>query len=100
MPGGIPAKAYWAVTLYNVTDGTMPETPQLVPSRNSFDKVTTHPDGSIDLYFGPTKPQGVADKNWIKTIEGRDFMAVIRLYGAESEFFDQAWKPDDVVKVK
>ncbi len=97
---GIPAKAYWAVTLYNVTDGTMPETKQLIPSRNSFDKVDTGNDGSIDLYFGPKKPDGVNDKNWIQTIDGRAFMAVIRLYGADIAFFDQTWKPDDVVKVK
>ena len=25
-------------------------------------------------------------------------IAVIRLYGADIEFFDQTWKPDDVVK--
>ena len=100
MPAGIPAKAYWAVTLYNVTDGTMPETEQLIPSRNSFDKVAENTDGSIDLYFGPTKPDGVPEKNWIQTIDGRAFMAVIRLYGADIAFFDQTWKPDDVVKVK
>jgi hypothetical protein len=27
-------------------------------------------------------------------------MAVIRLYGADIEFFDQTWKPDDVVKIR
>jgi hypothetical protein len=100
LPAGIPAKAFWAVTLYNITDGTMPETPQLMPSTNGYEKVTKNPDGSIDLYFGPTQPKGVADKNWIQTVKGRDFMAVIRLYGADIAFFDQTWKPDDVVKIK
>lgn len=100
MPAGIPAKAFWAVTLYNVTDGTMPETPQLMPSTNGYEKVSKNTDGSIDLYFGPEQPEGVAEKNWIQTIKGRDFMAVIRLYGADIEFFDQTWKPDDVVKIK
>ena len=72
----------------------------VVPSRNSFDKVAENTDGSIDLYFGPTKPDGVPEKNWIQTIDGRAFMAVIRLYGADIAFFDQTWKPDDGVKVK
>jgi hypothetical protein len=31
--------------------------------------------------------------------KGRDFITIIRLYGAGVEFFDQTWKPDDVVKV-
>ncbi len=100
LPTGIPAKAFWAVTLYNVTDGTMPETPQLMPSKNGFENRDKSEDGSIDLFFGPTKPDGVADTNWIQTVKGRDFMAVIRLYGADIEFFDQTWKPDDVVKLK
>jgi len=100
LPAGIPAKAFWAVTLYNVTDGTMPETPQLMPSTNGYEKVTKNSDGSIDLYFGQTQPKGVAAKNWIQTVKGRDFIAVIRLYGADLAFFDQTWKPDDVVKIK
>ena len=100
LPAGIPAKLFWAVTLYNVTDGTMPETSQLMPSKNGFENTVKNKDGSIDLYFGPTKPKGVAETNYIKTIEGRAFITVIRLYGAGIEFFDQTWKPDDVVKLK
>lgn len=100
LPAGIPAKAFWAVTLYNVTDGTMPETEQMMPSTNGYEKYTSNGDGSIDLYFGPSKPEGVAEKNWIQTVEGRDFITVIRLYGADVGFFDQTWKPDDVVKIQ
>jgi hypothetical protein len=101
LPPGIPAKAFWAVTVYNVTDGTMPETPQLLPSKNSLDKsVVTNPDGSVDVSFGPSLPGGTAETNWIQTVNGRDFMVVIRLYGADLDFFDQKWKPDDVVKLK
>jgi hypothetical protein len=100
LPEGIPAAAYWAVTVYNVTDGTMPETEQLLPSRNTFDKVDQNEDGSIDFYFGPTRPDGTSEKNWIQTLDGRDFMVAIRLYGSEVAFFDQTWKPDDLVLVK
>ena len=101
LPAGIPAKAFWAVTLYNITDGTMPETPQLLPSKNSLDEsIAKNADGSVDLFFGPTRPEGTAETNWIQTVDGRDFLAVIRLYGADIAFFDQTWKPDDVVKVK
>jgi hypothetical protein len=28
------------------------------------------------------------------------FLIALRLYGAEDAFYDQTWKPDDVVKVK
>ncbi|WP_209505951.1 MULTISPECIES: DUF1254 domain-containing protein [unclassified Ruegeria] len=100
LPAGIPAKAFWAVTLYNVTDGTMPETPQLLPSKNSLDaSIVKNDDGSVDLWFGPEKPADAPEQNWIQSIDGRAFMAVIRLYGADLDFFDQAWRPDDVVKL-
>jgi hypothetical protein len=101
MPAGIPAKAFWAVTAYNVTDGTMPETSQPFPSKNSLNEsVVKNDDGSVDIYFGPSRPDGVAETNWIQTIKGRDFMTVIRLYGTGIEFFDQKWKPEEIFKVK
>lgn len=98
LPAGIPAKAFWAVTAYNVTDGTMPETDQLMPSRNGYENTVKSKDGSIDIYFGPKKPKGVSDTNFIKTVVGRDFLVCLRLYGADVAFFDQTWKPDNVVK--
>jgi hypothetical protein len=100
MPAGIPAKLFWAVTAYNVTDGTMPETPQMLPSINGYNKTVENEDGSIDLFFGPTLPEGAPESNWIQTIEGREFLGAVRIYGTGIEFFDQTWKPDDVVKLK
>lgn len=99
LPAGIPVHLYWAVTLYNAADGTMPETPQLLPSRNQFDGVDENDDGSIDLWFSPTRPTGIGDKNWIQSVPDRAQMIVIRLYGAAMEFYDETWKPDDPVKV-
>jgi hypothetical protein len=42
----------------------------------------------------------VAASAFIKTVEARHFLVAVRLYGTGVEFFDQSWKPDDVVKVK
>ena len=96
-----PAALFWAVTLYNITDGTMVETPQLMPSINSLSEaVAKNGDGSIDLWFGPSKPADAPDTNFIQTVNGRNFIATVRLYGTGVEFFDQTWKPDDVVKVQ
>lgn len=101
LPPNAPAALFWAVTLYNITDGTMVETPQLLPSINSLsDAVANNADGSIDLWFGPSKPKDAPDTNFIQTVNGRNFIATVRLYGTGVEFFDQTWKPDDVVKVK
>ncbi|MCX5581195.1 DUF1254 domain-containing protein [Kaistia terrae] len=100
LPANPPAKLFWAVTAYDITDGTMPETPQLLPSINAFNKVATNTDGSVDLWFGPQKPAGAPDANFIQTVPDRNFLATVRLYGTGTEFYDQTWKPDDLVKVK
>ncbi|SHG29723.1 DUF1254 domain-containing protein [Flavobacterium defluvii] len=100
LPPNIPAKLYWAVTAYNPIDGTMPETSQPFPSRNQFDKVKTNSDGSVDLYFGPSKPSAAPQENWIQTIPNRALLVAVRLYGTGMEFYDQTWKPDDLVKIK
>jgi hypothetical protein len=99
LPPNPPARLFWAVTAYNITDGTMPETPQLLPSINGFYDVAKNEDGSIDLWFGAKKPADAPESNWIQVVDGRDFLVALRLYGAGTEFFDQTWKPDDIVKV-
>jgi len=30
----------------------------------------------------------------------RDLLVALRLYGAEDAFYDQTWKPDDIVRVR
>jgi hypothetical protein len=101
LPANPPAALFWAVTSYNITDGTMTSAPQLLPSINSLDQsVLKNKDGSIDLWFGPTRPKAAPDTNWIQTVPERNFLAAVRLYGTGVDFFDQTWKPDDLVKVK
>lgn len=100
LPAGLPAALFWAVTAYNITDGTMPETDQLLPSTNGYYDIPKNADGSFDIWFGPQKPANVVDAAFIKTISGRNFLVALRLYGAEDGFYDQTWKPDDVVKVE
>ena len=93
-----PAALFWAVTAYNITDGTMVAAAQRMPSINGFNEVEKNADGSIDLWFGPEKPAAAPAANWIQTVPDRNFLVTIRLYGTGTSFFDQTWKPDDVVK--
>ena len=100
LPPDIPAGLFWAVTAYNITDGTMPETAQLLPSTNGYYNTPKQADGSIEIWFGPQKPDGVADTAFIQTIPRRNFLATVRLYGTGDAFYDQTWKPDDLVRVR
>jgi len=100
LPANPPAGLFWAVTAYNITDGTMPETDQLLPSTNGYYDIPKQDDGAIEIWFGPEKPKDVVDAAFIKTIPGRNFLATVRLYGTGDAFYDQTWKPDDLVKVE
>ena len=53
------------------------------------------PDGSTDIYIGPTAPAGKAG-NWIQTVPGKGFFAILRLYNPLQPFFDKTWQPSEI----
>ena len=69
------------------------------PSIGSRDNPVQNADGSTDLYFGPNSPKGM-EKNWVKTVPGKGWFSLIRLYGPGQSFFDRTWKPGDFEKTK
>lgn len=97
LPPNIPAKNFWSATVYNATTASGLDNGRPFPSLNQMDKPTMNADGSLDLYFGPNAPAG-KEKNWLKTVPGQGFFVIFRLYSPEQAFFDQTWKPDDIVK--
>jgi hypothetical protein len=98
LPAGIPAKDFWSVTVYHPDTRSLLQNGQDKPSVSTYDDPIFNEDGSIDLYFGPEAPAGF-EKNWVKTIPGEGWFTYIRLYGPLESYFDQTWKPDDVIKI-
>ena len=98
LPVGIPAKNFWSVTVYDAETRSLLQNGQSKPSLSTFDQPETNTDGSIDIYFGPNAPAG-KEKNWIKTLSGKGWFTYLRFYGPLEPFFDQTWKPDDIVQV-
>lgn len=98
LPAGIPAKDFWSVTVYDAETRSLLQNGQPKPSISTFDQPEMNADGSIDVYFGPSAPAS-KDKNWIKTLPGKGWFTYIRFYGPLEPFFDQTWKPEDIVKV-
>jgi hypothetical protein len=56
-------------------------------------------DGSLDLYLGP-KPPTSKEANWLATIPGKGYFAILRLYGPTEAAIDKTWKPSDIEPVK
>jgi hypothetical protein len=98
LPAGIPAKLFWSVTVYDFDTMSGLDNGQPFPSLNQMDKPAANGDGSFDIYFGPRSPG--EGKNYLATVPGKRFWVALRLYGPGKAFFDQSWKPDDVVKAK
>jgi hypothetical protein len=99
LPKGIPARIFWSVTVYLPDTASGLDNGQPFPSINTMDKPETNADGSTDIYFSPEAPKG-HEKNWLKTVAGKGFFVILRLYGPDKDFFDQTWKPSDVEKVR
>ena len=53
---------------------------QKFPSVSKYTDPKINADGSVDIYFGPDMPNG-QEKNWIKTVPGKGWFPIFRLYG-------------------
>jgi hypothetical protein len=96
IPGDVPAKDFWSVVVYDPQTRSELQTAQPYPSKNSRrDALTENPDGSIDLYFGPTAPDGT-EPNWTQTVPGKGFFLILRLYGPLEPWFERTWQPGEV----
>ena len=96
LPPKIPIKAFWSVVVYDAQSRSMLRNGQKFPTVSQFTAPACNDDASIDIYFGPTAPQG-KEKNWIKTVPGKGWFPLIRFYSPLEPLFDGSWKPDDIV---
>jgi hypothetical protein len=95
IPRDVPAKDFWSVVVYDPQTRSELQTNQEFPSKNNKkDDLDVNADGSVDLYFGPKAPAG-HEKNWIETVPGKGWFALIRLYGPLEPWFDKTWQPGE-----
>lgn len=97
VPANVPAKLFWSLTAYDASSASGLAAGQTYPSLNSLNDLEYNNDGSATVYFSPTQPKG--KKNWIKTIPGKGWFSLIRLYGPDKPFFERKFKPGDFIKV-
>ena len=99
LPANIPAANFWSVTLYEAENGSGLANGQPFPSLGSRDLPEKNADGSTDLFFGTTAPEGKTS-NWLATVPGKGYFAIIRLYGPTEAAINKTWKPGDFEKLK
>jgi len=99
LPANIPAGNFWSVTLYESENASGLANGQPFPSLGLRDKPVQNADGSTDLYLEPKAPQG-KEGNWLATVPGKGYFAIIRLYGPTEAAINKSWKPGDIEKQK
>ena len=102
LPPDIPAAKFWSFTLYDNQTRSMLQTAQRFPRAGSQSfpspAAEANEDGSTTVYFGPKKPDGVKDGNWIQTLPGKGWFVILRLYSPLEPFFDKSWRPSEIEK--
>lgn len=95
LPPNVPAAVFWSATLYDTQTASGLDNGQPLPSIGSRDKPIANADGSYDLYFGPRAP-AANEQNWRRTVPGKGFFLMLRLYGPTQPAVDGSWKPSDM----
>ena len=99
LPPDIPAANFWSVTLYDAQNASGLDNGQPYPSIGSLDDLDYNEDSSVDLYFGPELPPGAPEANWLRTVPGKGWFTLLRLYSPTETFFNQEWRPGDFEKI-
>ena len=99
LPAGVPVANFWSLTLYDALTSSELDNGQPFPSLGSHNQPVENPDGSFDLYLGPTAPPG-KEKNWLRTVPDKGYFVILRLYGPTEPFLDQTWRPDDIEEMR
>src|SRR5215217_3348676 len=104
LPKDIPEANFWSLTLYDNQTRSMLDTPQRFPraGNQSYPSPATEPnaDGSTTIHLGPTQPAGIARGNWIQTMPGKGWFAILRLYSPREPFFAKEWRPSEIELVR
>jgi len=96
LPPNVPVNDFWAVTMYDTQTRSQLQTSQTFPTVGSLTEgVEQNPDGSYDIYFAPTAPEG-KEGNWLQTVPGKSWFPLLRMYGPLEPWIDQTWRPSEI----
>jgi len=100
IPANVPAQDFCSVVVYDPQTRSMLQTDQDYPNKNSQkDKLIYNEDGSVDLYYGPTAPEG-KEANWTQTVPGKAWFVLFRTYGPLEPWFEKTWQLNDFERVE
>jgi len=100
LPKDVPAERFWSLTVYDMQTRSIIQTDQQFPrvGSQSFPSpaAQANDDGSFTIYYGPEKPEGVYEGNWIQTKQDDGWFQILRCYSPSEGFFDKSWRIGEV----
>ena len=99
VPANAPVTLYWSMTVYNRDTHTFIRGARSVGRSSQTPGLKKNEDGSVDIFFGPTAPNG-DEANWVPTDPKGRFEVLARFYGPKPPLFDKTWQLSDVERVK
>jgi hypothetical protein len=101
-PGGVPASAFWSLTMYQAeADGRYFLAQNPINRFSIGDRtpgLVKNADGSIDILIQRDAPEGALAANWLPAAAG-DMRMSLRAYLPKKELRDRSWKCPPVEKL-
>ncbi|WP_189359267.1 DUF1214 domain-containing protein [Algibacter mikhailovii] len=103
--GPVPAELFWSTVIYDT------DTRCLIDNRkgahggkatvgSKTEGLRINEDGSYTMLLGPGDPPKGWEANYVQTLSGRGWFPYMRAYGAQKDFFNDAYKFPTINKVK
>lgn len=89
---------FWSVIAVDTVNFRVLENPRKRYLLNKESRLQYGKDGSLTLYFAPTKPAGAPDGNWLPTPGGQDYHLTFRTYGPDAALTAGNWYPPPMVR--
>lgn len=99
VPANVPVNDYWSIAVYETETRSLIANGTPKSSTGSQRDIDVNDDGSVDLFFGPEKPEGVSEENFVLTKPGEGWFAYFRFYGPLEPYFDKTWAPNDFERI-
>jgi hypothetical protein len=99
IPANVPINNYWSIAIYDTETRALIANGTPKSSTGSHLDIDMNDDGSVDLFFGPEKPEGVNENNFVLTKLGEGWFTYFRFYGPLDAYFDKTWVPNDFERI-
>lgn len=99
VPPDVPVTLYWSATAYDGAMHTLIRNTRWYSRSSITPGLQKNVDGSVDLFFGSTPPDG-KESNWVPTSADGNFEVLFRFYGPEKPLFQKAWVLPDIERME